>query len=222
LRIKVTDNGVGIEPASLKKIFQPFEQAEATGNHRFGGMGLGLAIAHAIVEMHHGKIWAESDGLNKGATFEVEFPDATLPPRDAATRPSDLPGKVASIIPASLPAGALRHLLLVEDHAPTLKVLSSLLERGGYDVTTAGNIAEALKAASIRTFDLVVSDLGLPDGTGIQLMEKLRSEYGLRGVALSGYGMEDDIKRAREAGFVAHLVKPIRIGELKNLLAALN
>ena len=112
-----------------------------------------------------------------------------------------------------------RRLLLVEDHAPTLQVLASLLTRAGCQLVTAGTVAEALAAAAVGNFDLVISDLGLPDGTGIQLMSQLRARYGLRGIALSGYGAEEDIARAHQAGFVAHLTKPVRMADLRKLLA---
>jgi CheY-like chemotaxis protein len=107
----------------------------------------------------------------------------------------------------------------VEDHEPTLQVISTLLSRDGYEVITASSVAGALTAAKADRFDLVISDLGLPDGTGITLMERLREAHGLRGIALSGYGMEEDQARSIEAGFVAHLVKPVRVAELRRVLA---
>src|SRR4029079_409924 len=97
-------------------------------------------------------------------------------------------------------------LLVVEDHEATLRVLTTLLSRAGHAVTSAGTIENALKAAREQPFDAVVSDLGLPDGTGLELMERLKAEHGLTGVALSGYGMEQDVRRSRDAGFAAHLV----------------
>ncbi len=107
---------------------------------------------------------------------------------------------------------------MVEDHAATLEALSGLLLRAGHQVVTASTVADALKAADEGSFDLVISDLGLPDGTGIQLMEQLRDRWHLRGIALSGYGMEDDLVRCREAGFVAHLVKPVRFADLRRAI----
>jgi PAS domain S-box-containing protein len=214
LRVEVADSGIGIEPAALAKIFNPFEQGSVTGDHRFGGIGLGLAIAKAIVDLHSGRIWAESAGLNQGSTFVVEFPGATLPPRDVAPPPVLSSAQNESTVP-------LGHLLLVEDHEPTRQVIANLLTRSGYRVVAAGCVADALTAAAADSFDLVISDLGLPDGSGIQLMDRLRSQHGLRGVALSGYGMEDDIERTRHAGFVAHLTKPVHIAELRKVLATL-
>ncbi|MEO6568381.1 MAG: ATP-binding protein [Opitutaceae bacterium] len=217
LRIEVTDSGIGIDPAGLQEIFLPFEQGGLTGDHRFGGVGLGLAIARAVVVMHGGKIAAESAGLNCGATFVVELPGAIEPVSgitelSAPTSESGTPEKKKA---------AVLRLLVVEDHVTTLKALANLLERDGHRVTTAANVAEALAAAATNTFDLVISDLGLPDGTGTELMEQLRDRYHLRGIALSGYGMEEDLARSSAAGFVTHLVKPVSIAELRRALAAL-
>ncbi|MGA2244573.1 MAG: ATP-binding protein [Verrucomicrobiota bacterium] len=214
LRIEIADSGIGIEPAALEKIFLPFEQAAVAGDHRFGGLGLGLAIARALVELQGGKIRAQSDGANLGATFVVEFPRALTPPSGAAkTSPS-----ASGTSPSSRAAGRPLRLLLVEDHLPTLQVLSNLLTRDGHQVIAVGTIAEALAAAETETFNLVISDLGLPDGTGNQMMEKLRAVHGLKGIAMTGYGMDEDILRSREAGFVTHLVKPVHMTELRRAL----
>ncbi|HEX4350887.1 MAG TPA: ATP-binding protein, partial [Verrucomicrobiae bacterium] len=217
LRVEVSDSGMGIEPAFLQKIFEPFEQASVPGRQQFGGLGLGLAIARAIVDLHGGRIWAESAGTNRGSTFVVEFPGASMTPQSISDQPqTSCSDEVANPRGPGLETG--RRLLLVDDHEPTLQVMTSLLTRSGYQLVTASTVAEALAAAARGTFDLVISDLGLPDGTGIQLMEKLRDQYGLRGIALSGYGMEEDIARARRAGFVAHLIKPVRMADLRKAL----
>ncbi|HEX8295835.1 MAG TPA: PAS domain S-box protein [Chthoniobacteraceae bacterium] len=221
LRIEISDSGIGIAPAELDKIFMPFEQGAASGDHRFGGMGLGLAIARAIVDLHGGTISAESEGKGQGATFIVELPGAIDPPHGFAENSHDLSGANAG---SDVPANAVlsRRLLLVEDHEPTLHVLSRLLIRAGHQVVTAGNVADALAAADAHRFDLVVSDLGLPDGTGIELMEKLRAKHGLRGIALSGYGMEEDLVRSREAGFITHLIKPVDFHQLTRAFALID
>jgi PAS domain S-box-containing protein len=215
LRIEIMDSGIGIAPAALEKIFLPFEQAAAAGEHRFGGLGLGLTIARAMVELHGGRISAQSAGVNLGATFIVEFPNATIPP------PGLVHPKSPSANGVSFSEPSARHplrLLLVEDHLPTLQVLTNLLTRDGHQVVAVGTIAEALAAAATGTFHLVISDLGLPDGTGNQMMEKLRAEHGLKGIALTGYGMDEDILRSREAGFITHLVKPVHMTELRRAL----
>jgi len=225
LRLEVVDSGIGIEPNLLDKIFLPFEQGAVAGDHRFGGLGLGLAIARAIVNLHDGKISAYSEGANLGATFVVELPGAVLPPPASAETNPGLPFSAAAQpgkSGAATAAGAIRRILLVEDHPPSLQVLSTLLSRSGYQVIPATNVTEALAQATAQAFDLVISDLGLPDGTGLQLMAKLRADHGLRGIALTGYGMEDDLVRAREAGFIAHMIKPIQIAELRRVLASLS
>jgi CheY-like chemotaxis protein len=140
----------------------------------------------------------------------VELPGARHPTR--AT------GDITNDPPTAVEAEPQLRLLLVEDHEPTLQVLSRLLTRAGHHVTTASSVANALALAEIGTFDAVISDLGLPDGTGIELMSKLRARHGLRGIALSGYGMEDDLRRSSEAGFVAHLIKPVDVNDVRRTL----
>lgn len=213
LRISVTDTGVGIDPAGLKRIFLPFEQGDHAGEHRFGGIGLGLAIARAVVVLHGGGIDAESAGINRGSTFVVTLPGAGRPPAAPAassSTPARGPDKVRPL-----------RLLLVDDHLSTLKTLSLVLRRDGHQVASASSVAGALELAAGATFDLVISDLGLPDGSGTELMAKLRDNHGLRGIALSGYGMEDDLARASAAGFIKHLVKPVAIADLRHALASL-
>jgi CheY-like chemotaxis protein len=112
-------------------------------------------------------------------------------------------------------------VLLVEDHEATINVLRALLTRAGHHVTTAMTIAGAMHAAGNTKFDVVISDLGLPDGTGFELMEDLRNNYRLRGIALSGYGMDEDLRRSREAGFAAHLIKPVDFAQLQQAVAEL-
>jgi len=216
LHIEVADSGIGIDSAQLETIFQPFEQGGLSGNHRFGGVGLGLAIADAIVQMHGGRIQAKSDGKNRGSTFIMEFPGATEPPGgtidSAGCSSPSLPH------PPEISQGTGLRLLLVEDHKPTAQVLSHLLARAGHQVVSAGNITDALAAAAANKFDMVVSDLGLPDGSGNELMEQLRDKHGLRGIALSGYGMDEDIARSHDSGFVAHLIKPVDFHQLERVL----
>jgi CheY-like chemotaxis protein len=210
--IEVMDQGVGFDPAVTEAIFRPFEQA-ASG-HRFGGLGLGLAIARGIVEIHGGKIYGKSDGVGKGAAFTVELPAASRRVAEkAAPVTVEHPGKVEST--GNMPP--LR-LLLVEDHEPTMHVITRLLTRGGHKIVAAGSVEEARAAAAREPFDLVISDLGLPDGTGVELMRHLRDAHGLRGIALSGYGTEEDLLQSGEAGFVEHLVKPIDFNDLRRAL----
>ncbi|MDB5304462.1 MAG: domain S-box [Phycisphaerales bacterium] len=209
IRIDVSDTGMGIEPAFLDKIFKAFEQTSDTVTHRFGGLGLGLAISKALVEAQEGTLVASSAGKGKGATFSLQL--AVVP------RPRQLPQTKASS-PAGKRRGSLK-LLLVEDHRDTAAVMSRLLRGLGHEVATADSIARSLQVAGEHTFDLVLSDLGLPDGSGLDLMRQLRERFGLPGIAISGYGMEDDLRQTREAGFIAHLTKPVSFNQVQAVLA---
>jgi CheY-like chemotaxis protein len=210
-RIQVSDDGIGFAPSLGKQIFEPFERG-VSDDQRFPGLGLGLAIARAIVDLHGGEIRAESMGENRGATFTVDLPvtGATLP---KATQAPELPLPRETEVPL--------RLMVVEDHPPTLHVITRMLERAGHKVQTASTLAQARELAARETFDAVLSDVGLPDGTGVELMTELSAKHRLRGIALSGYGMEEDVKRSLAAGFVAHLVKPVEIHELRRALARL-
>ena len=216
LSVAVVDSGIGIDPASLGKIFLPFEQAGTAGDHRFGGVGLGLSIASAIVKLHGGRIRANSAGPHQGSTFVVEFPDVMEPPSGVVpcmpVEDSDREKNVSGLAAAGL------RILLVEDHPATLDALTALLKNAGHQVVAARSVGAGLQAAAENEFDLLISDLGLPDGTGIQLMERLRKTLAIPAIALSGYGMEDDLERCRGAGFSTHLVKPVRFADLQRAI----
>ena len=209
LLISVADTGIGIGEEALPSVFNAFEQGDVAGQHRYGGLGLGLAISQAIVKMHGGLIRAKSEGMGRGATFTVAL--ATIDP----VIPSEQAGKAK---PAT--SRALR-LLVVEDHEATRTVLNRLLTRTGYQVVTAGNMQEALTAFSAERFDAVISDLGLPDGSGLDLMRQIQRQRTVPGIALSGYGMEEDLRQTKEAGFFAHLVKPVNLDQLRQVLSQL-
>jgi len=197
--IEVNDSGMGIEAEALPRVFNAFEQVEQFITRQFGGLGLGLTISKALVEMHGGTISAHSEGKGKGATFSVRLP-LTAPVCQSAVPP-----------PAASPqrAGRPLHILLVEDHGVTAKMMQMVLTAEGHTVETAGDVAAALELAGQQPFDLLLSDLGLPDGSGHDLMRQLRERgQALPGIALSGYGQQDDIRRSRETGFAAHLTKP--------------
>jgi CheY-like chemotaxis protein len=206
IRVEVTDTGAGIEPDVLPRIFDAFEQGDPVRARRFGGLGLGLAIAKALVDAHGGLISAWSDGAGCGARFRVELPIA-------AATPADSNGSIDNPRPAADPR-RLR-MLLVEDHPSTLAALERLLKAVGHEVHGVSCVTDALQATRNSHYDLVISDLGLPDGTGYELMHQLRVRHNLRGIALSGFGMEEDITRSREAGFADHLVKPIDLQKLQ-------
>lgn len=214
LCIEIDDEGRGFDAAVKERMFEPFEQATTPRDSRVPGLGLGLAITRAIVTLHAGKVEAHSEGPGKGARFTVSLPGATQ--ESPGTEP-DAAGGGAHAEEAQAPL----RLLLVEDHEQSLQVLSRLLTRGGHSVVGVGTKAEALTQARQKEFDAVISDLGLPDGTGHELMQILHTQHGLRGIALSGYGTDEDLKASRAAGFVAHLIKPVRFTELRHALHAL-
>jgi len=201
LTVEFRDTGVGIDPRPLLHLFEPFFQVQHALKQRAGGLGLGLAICKAITEAHGGTLTAASAGLGKGATFCVEL--ATVAEPNAKL----LSGPAAD---ASTPARRedLR-LLLVEDHDDTRKVLARLLNRRGYKVEAARNAQEARSLSSERTFDLIISDIALPDASGCDLLKELGTKHKLRGIAMSGFGSDTDLAQSRAAGFLEHLVKPI-------------
>jgi len=207
-RLMVSDPGIGIEPEQLPFIFDAFEPATPVKGYRFGGLGLGLFISKAIVEQHGGSIEASSEGLNRGASFTVEFAAVGATPQPAGTLP------LSSI----LVIRPLR-ILLVEDHQNTREVMTRLLTRRGHSVKTADGVQAAFELAAVNAFDLIISDLGLPDGSGLDLMPELKSRYGLKGIAVSGYGMEEDVEKSRNAGFSAHLIKPVDFNQLEATLS---
>jgi CheY-like chemotaxis protein len=210
--IVVRDNGAGIAQSILPRVFDAFEQGDVRVTRQFGGLGLGLAISKALVELHTGTIRAESNGEGCGSTFTIE-----LPSRVSALKPRPEPREATG---SSKPAGA--RLLVVEDHPDTAMLLGKLLRAAGYDVRTSLSAAGALSMASSEPFDLLISDIGLPDATGYELMQQLRERSGIDGkvlgIAMSGYGMDEDIKRSQEAGFSEHLVKPIDVAQLEDAI----
>lgn len=209
LELSVSDNGRGIERSFLPHIFDAFEQGGPHITRQFGGLGLGLAICRAVMELHGGLIRAESAGAGCGAEFVLELP-VHLPGPQSEADPRTL-ASAERMAPAD---ETRRRILLVEDHEHSAKAIARLLGRAGYEVRVVGSVKSALAAAEAAPFDLLVSDLGLPDGSGNDLMRQLRERHKLRGIALSGFGMEEDIARSREAGFEAHLVKPVRVQQL--------
>jgi PAS domain S-box-containing protein len=216
LEIRVVDTGIGMTPAELTRAFGAFEQGDHAAGataHRYGGLGLGLAIARRLVELHGGSIHATSEGRGLGSMFVVRLP-LTTESQHAEPRPA-----TPDVSRDADPNGSHRRVLLVEDHEATRSALAQLLRRRGYAITPAASVAEARACAENGRFDFVISDIGLPDGDGADLMNDLRTQFGLKGIALTGYGMEHDIARCHAAGFVAHLTKPVRMESLEAALA---
>jgi len=220
IAVKIIDTGIGLTMGEVTHIFNAFSQGEhagTSGSHKFGGLGLGLAISRMLVELHSGVIHAASAGRDQGATFTVELPIVQVEERTGIPASPERPATNDS--QAALKKKSGRRILLVEDHEPTRTALARLLTRRDYQVMTAISVAEARTLARGEKFDLVVSDIGLPDGNGYSLMSELRDDYGLKGIALTGYGMEQDVLRGQNAGFVVHLIKPVRIESLEKALS---
>jgi len=201
---EVSDTGCGIEAESLPRIFKPFEQGTRA---RFGGLGLGLAISKALVESHKGSLAATSAGRDQGATFTAVFPLTEHELQKTSNGAAVTPSQRRSL-----------RILLVEDHEDTNRSLTQLLQRRGYEVLPAETMAKAMELAAAKEFDVLVSDIGLPDGSGIELMQQLSSERPVFGIALTGFGMEEDIRRSHEGGFEYHLIKPVDLNRLDSLI----
>jgi PAS domain S-box-containing protein len=212
--IDVKDTGMGFNAETGPKLFCAFEQGGKQITRSFGGLGLGLAITRSIMESHRGTVQGRSDGPNRGATFTLQLPTMeqgamrSTPPRANETNPGDAKGTPRPL-----------RLLLVEDHNDTRYALELILKRAKHIVRSASSAKGAMELAAEYPFDLVISDLGLPDLSGLEMMTELRDRFGLKGIAVSGYGMEDDVTRSREAGFLHHLTKPISMDGLRKLIA---
>lgn len=211
IRLEVVDTGSGIAPELMPRLFNAFEQGETRTARQRGGLGLGLTITRKIVEAHGGSIAAASEGAGRGSQFAVELPTLALQQAPSPTPPA---------LPEVALPGVLQ-ILLVEDHAPTLQAMSRLLAMMGHLVTAVDTAADADRAARTAKFDLLISDIGLPDESGLDLMKRLRPHFTSRAIALSGYGTEKDVQAAREAGFSEHLTKPVQIAQLKAAIGRL-
>jgi signal transduction histidine kinase/CheY-like chemotaxis protein len=203
LTISVRDTGIGMEPEIMQRIFDPFEQGDQSVHRRFGGLGLGLAISKSLAQAHGGTLVARSEGHDLGSTFVLTM-NTVPPPSRRARKPEIVP----------MEARGLR-ILLVDDHRDTCTALERLLVRRGHLVAAAHNVRSAMEAAAHNQFDLLISDIALPDGTGTELMACLRGMSPVRGIAISGFGMNGDIEKSLNAGFSEHLVKPVKLEKLE-------
>jgi PAS domain S-box-containing protein len=205
--VRVADNGAGIAPDLLPHVFELFVQSDRTLDRSLGGLGIGLSVVKRLVEMHGGAVGARSDGVGRGATFEIRLPlaDTALLERDAKPEPPAAPCKV----------------LVVDDNRDAAESLALVLEACGHAVRVAFGSEEALAVAPAWRPDLVLLDIGLPGMDGYEVARRLRAEPALSEaelVALTGYGQPSDRQRAREAGFSHHLVKPAPLEEIQRLL----
>ena len=202
LRIVVHDTGVGIAADVLHKVFDAFEQGGSAVTRQFGGMGLGLAITKVLVYLHGGTITAQSPGRGEGATFVIEFPAVPAAEPAAVERPGPAEGRTLRV-------------LLVEDHADTAKMMARLLRARGLDVKWADTVAAGLRTLNADRFDVLVSDLGLPDGSGHDLLRQARAAGSIvPAIVLSGFGSDKDRQQSAAAGFMEHLTKPIDFDQL--------
>ena len=215
IEVRVTDTGIGIESEAIDKIFNAFEQGQRDITRRFGGLGLGLAISKTLIDAHGGRIHVQSSGKDQGATFSVELNTVETPvERDGRA-------EVPSVDRKPKPAVANRRVLLVDDHQDTCLGMKRMLERRGYEITIAHSAEQAVEKMRTQEFDLLISDIGLPDRSGYELMREVRVNKPLPGIALSGFGSEEDVNQAREAGFAEHLTKPINFERLEKTIQSL-
>ena len=218
IEVTVSDTGLGIDPEFLPHVFERFSQADASSTRKHRGLGLGLAIVKNLVELHGGTIDANSEGRGKGATFRVRLP-LRAPVSEGTAAPS-LPALDELCPSRQKPTTPKLSILLVEDHGDTARIMRQVLCSKGHHVQDAGDVATALRLAADHPFDLLLSDLGLPDGSGLDLMRTLRLRgLTLPGIALSGYGQEQDLKQSRAVGFTTHLVKPVKLSRLEEAIA---
>jgi PAS domain S-box-containing protein len=203
---EITDNGIGIEPERRQKLFDAFEQGERSVTRQFGGLGLGLAIAKNLVDLHHGTISVMSAGLSHGATFTVTLEALPIGGNEAAE--SERPQR---------PHKCLK-ILVVEDHGDTRQTLARLLSHFGHQIAVADSVESALKTFRSQQFDAIVSDIGLPDGSGYDIIKQAKRCYPIKAIALTGFGMDKDVRKSKAAGFDFHLTKPVDFAELRTVL----
>jgi CheY-like chemotaxis protein len=206
--LTVADSGIGMEPETLKRVFEPFTQAERTIDRSRGGLGLGLALVKGLVDLHGGEVWASSDGAACGSQFTIRL---------------SLAHEARSITPVEHPASDTerRRILVIEDNVVAARSLQMLLTETGHAVEVANNGTGGVEVARRFRPDIVLCDIGLPGLDGYAVARLLRKEPGLTGVyivAVSGYGQNTDQRRASKEGFDAYLTKPIDFDKLEKLL----
>jgi PAS domain S-box-containing protein len=206
--ITISDNGAGISPQNLARVFDLFVQADSSLDRSQGGLGIGLSVVRRLVEMHGGEVTAESEGLGKGSTFEIRLPLIEAPQARAPR------SEVGQLTP--------QRVLVVDDNTDAADALAQLLRLQGHEVETVYTARDALLRAAAFTADVMLLDIGLPEMDGYELARKLREDRRSGAlVAVTGYGQPEDVRRAREAGFAAHLTKPVTLPELERILEKL-
>ncbi len=216
IEARIIDTGIGVEHETIDKIFNAFEQGQADITRRFGGLGLGLTISKALIDAHDGKIHVQSPGKDQGSTFSVELNTVLAPVgRDGDGQDQPVDREPKQFVPTH------RRVLLVDDHYDTCIGMKRMLERHGYEITVAHTAEQAVEKVRTEEFDLLISDIGLPDRSGYDLMREVRLNNDLPGIALSGFGSEQDVTQAREAGFAEHLTKPVSFERLEKTIQSL-
>jgi two-component system, chemotaxis family, CheB/CheR fusion protein len=213
----VSDTGQGIDPVFLPHVFEMFRQADGSNSRKHGGLGIGLALVRQLVQLHGGSISAESDGPNKGAHFTIRLPliRETQPLASPAMTPTG---------PVELKVFSQKNFLILDDSEDTLGMLEQLLKVSGANVTTASKGSDALRIATEREFDVILSDISMPEMDGFEFLQKLRQIKGREHVpviAITGFGRVRDVERARAAGFYSHLTKPLNLQALSEILQQL-
>jgi CheY-like chemotaxis protein len=211
-RVIIEDTGIGIEPDFLPHVFDRFRQGDPSTTRQYGGLGLGLAIVDALARMHNGRVTAESEGVGRGARFTFAMSHLS------ASAGADEMETEAPPFEMSQP------VLLVDDSPDTLELLCALFEQHNCRVMAADSAPEALRLIEIETPGLIISDIGLPDVDGYEFIARVRRIGGMEkvpAIAISGYAMEEDRLRALEAGFAAHIAKPIEPDKLFQLIQRL-
>jgi CheY-like chemotaxis protein len=213
--VRVRDTGVGIAAEMLPRVFDLFTQVERTLDRAQGGLGIGLTVVRRLVELHGGRVQAFSEGLGRGSEFVVRLP--TMP----APLPSAGNGQTGHRDGRAAKPDLRWHILIVDDNRDSAESLAMLLQMLGHEVRTAYDGESALIVAEQFLPDIVLLDIGLPRLSGLEVSQRMRHDLGLRDtllIAMTGYGQEEDKRRSREAGFNAHLVKPVDFSELRALL----
>ena len=207
--ITVRDNGMGIAPDRMPEMFRLFAQGERSIARSEGGLGIGLTIVEKLVEMHGGRVEAKSDGINRGSTFTVCFPAATI----------SAPAHGENAVPKQ--RISRRRVLIVDDNLDTAESLARLLKRAGHEIALAHDGSEALVRAREQSPETIILDIGLPGMDGFEVARRLRADARCANsvfIAVTGYGRPEDRQKSKEAGFDHHLVKPVHMDQLKGLL----
>lgn len=211
IRVEVIDNGIGIEPELMQRLFRPFEQRDVTTTRNFGGLGLGLSLARSLAQYHQGTLTASSEGTHRGSHFVLELP--VMASALVENRPLSSPPSHPAV------ATPRMSILVVEDNADTLDSISRVLTGLGHRVLKASSASAALDLARAHQFSIILSDIGLPDLSGWELLRQLRTLTSAPAIALSGFATDEDTQRSLSAGFITHLSKPVPVQTLELVLS---